>query len=203
MFQPLHRDHVRQGHGGYEEHSVGNLPGSDSNCSEPDAREDEDVVRLSHNVSAPADLDRVEGAPGCHDRPAIAPREHVGGRGFGVGGRVGKWENYGLWCSRCHLSHCSLAKDAGRAARTYQDRGRNVADDGLEVVAIARFEAEAAQLVTCQREGPLVVLHFVAPFEEETLRIEHCHRVTRLLLGGALRANDGLDEPGYADTGSA
>ncbi len=77
-----------------------------------------------------------------------------------------------------------------------------MADDGLEVVAIARFETEAAQFVGGQREGTLVVLHRVAPLEDETLRIEHRHRVAGLLLGGALCSDDGLDEPGDPDAGS-
>ena len=77
-----------------------------------------------------------------------------------------------------------------------------MADDRLEGVAVARFETEALGFVTGQSEGPLVVLHAVAALEEQALRVEHRHRVTDLVLGGALYPNDGLHEPGDADTGS-
>ena len=77
-----------------------------------------------------------------------------------------------------------------------------MADNGLEVVAVAGLEAEAGQLVTGESEGTLVVLHALAPLEEEPLGIEHCHRATGLDLRRALGADDFLQETRDADSGS-
>src|ERR1019366_105423 len=141
-------------------------------------------------------LDGVERTPRSDYRTAITPSEHIGGRGLGVGRRVGKREDDRPRRPGGHLPYSGLREGSWLAASPDQNGRCDVADNGLKVVRVPRFETEFAHVLCGEGEGKLVVLNCLATFEEQTVRVEHGYRATGLVLGRALCEDSAADDPG-------
>ena len=171
--------------------------------AEPDSREDEHVVGLCDETLPALQLDGREGASGGHQRPPVAPGQHVGGHRLRAGCGVGEHQDHGAGGARGHLADRGLGEEAGPAAGAHQHGGGHLADHHLQVAGGAGFEPEPRQLLAGKREGELVVLDPVAPLEDQTVRVDHDHRVPHGLLGRTRVPHCRLEQPGDADARGA